>query len=110
VLLISLPAVAAVTLLLIGTAIEISDESLLNSMYSMYSIIHMPSSGQCPNGFERRPKFFTERDGSTGDACASQTEEDRGTIDVIKPGESFSLWIPLPVVPKSYGAAEPNRL
>jgi hypothetical protein len=33
------------------------------------SVIHAPSSGVCPEGYELRDRFFTERDGSSKRAC-----------------------------------------
>jgi hypothetical protein len=67
------------------------------------SVIHVPASGRCPEDYERQPKFFTERDGSTKDACVSQTVGD-GSIDVVMPGESFHLTVPVPLPPNAAGS------
>ena len=59
--------------------------------------IHKPARG-CPKGWQLRPKTFTERDGTTMDACTrlGTAGESMGGIDVLLPGESIDLTLPVP--------------
>lgn len=56
------------------------------------SVFHGRLGQICPDGYSRVSKFFRERDGSTQDACVSQTRGD-GSMDCVMPGESFDIRI-----------------
>jgi hypothetical protein len=99
-LLLALVIVAAIIVLLLRTKPDLGPRT--------NSIIHVPASGQCPSDFEKSAKFFTERDGSTKDACVSETGD--GSIDVLMPGEGFSVHIPLPAPPPSASEGERRQL
>lgn len=61
--------------------------------------VHAPTTG-CPRGSERSRSFFTERDGSHKDACEFAPDETRDcTVDVLHPGETFSLVVVVPDLP-----------
>jgi len=50
----------------------------------------------CAPGYQLRARFFTERDGTTEDACALATGlRARFTLDELKGGESIELRVPL---------------
>lgn len=64
-----------------------------------YGIMHRPLGG-CPEGYVERKAFFSERDGTTEDACAAKDgTPNNGTIDMLKSGEGMMLSIPINIVP-----------
>jgi hypothetical protein len=57
------------------------------------SVFHKPKGAACPAGTESLKGYFTEKDGSTADAC--QNPRGDGSIDYINPGEGFTIQIPV---------------
>lgn len=53
------------------------------------SIFHKPGGADCPTGTTLLPKYFSEADGTTRDACHNPHGD--GSIDYLNPGEGCSL-------------------
>lgn len=67
----------------------------LDGDLSQYSLLHMPASGKCPDGFEAIRDIF-ERDGRRYPGCSRiGGDPNSGMIDRIGPGESVGIAIPL---------------
>jgi hypothetical protein len=61
---------------------------------SKYSLLHMPPSGKCPEGFASAAGIFM-RDGGSYAGCARiGADPGSGMIDRIDPGESVGIAIP----------------
>lgn len=59
------------------------------------SIFHKPAGAPCPAGTKLLAGYFTEKDGSTLDACYNPKGD--GSIDYLNPGEGAVLDFSIPV-------------
>ena len=55
------------------------------------SVFHRPVGADCPKGTTLLPKYFSEADGSTQDAC--HNPNGNGSIDYLNPGEGCSIGV-----------------
>lgn len=82
--------------LFVTAAILLIDQWLIRDPYNGDTLIHMPASGACPEGFVVMPKIFV-RDGRAYDGCLRTDGVplgQGGKIDVLGPGEGVEFGVP----------------
>ncbi len=62
--------------------------------YSQYSMIHMPKSGKCPDGYRVANNLFS-REGKEYAGCVSVVNKGM-MLDALYPGESVNIAVELP--------------